>query len=191
MSSSTSTSIKTPADSHVIMTELVLPNDTNQLGNLLGGRLMHWIDIAAALVTMKHAGRVCVTASVDEINFFEPIRLGHIVTLYASLNRAFKTSLEVGVRTTRTDPSTGEEVYAGKAYLTFVAIDNYGKPIPVPPVRPVTPDECRRYDEAGLRREQRLRHREALKELRDKVHHRYEHQHKQHYPGSYPNDMTK
>jgi acyl-CoA hydrolase len=160
---------KTPESSRVIMTELVLPNDTNQLGNLLGGKLMHWLDIAAALVTMKHAGRVCVTASVDEINFFEPIKLGHIVTLYASLNRVFHTSMEVGVRTTRTDPSSGEEVYAGKAYLTFVAIDNYGKPIPVPPLRAVTDEDLRRHDEAGLRREQRLKSRQMLKEL--KAHH--------------------
>jgi len=158
--------IKKPSDSAIVMTELVLPNDTNQLGNLLGGRLMHWIDIAAALVTMKHANRVCVTASVDEINFFEPIKIGHIVTLYASLNRVFKTSMEVGVRTTRTDPTTGVEVYAGKSYLTFVAIDNYGKPIPVPSVEPVTDDEKRRYEEAGLRREQRLRHRQEMLQLK-------------------------
>jgi acyl-CoA hydrolase len=158
--------IKKPSDSAIVMTELVLPNDTNQLGNLLGGRLMHWIDIAAALVTMKHANRVCVTASVDEINFFEPIKIGHIVTLYASLNRVFKTSMEVGVRTTRTDPTTGVEVYAGKSYLTFVAIDNYGKPIPVPSVEPATDDEKRRYEEAGLRREQRLRHRQEMLQLK-------------------------
>jgi acyl-CoA hydrolase len=158
--------IKTPADSRIIMTELVLPNDTNQLSNLLGGRLMHWIDIAAALVTMKHAGRVCVTASVDEINFFEPIKLGHIVTLYASLNRVFKTSMEVGVRTTRTDPTSGVEVYAGKSYLTFVAIDNYGHPIPVPSLNAVTEEEKRRYEEAGLRREHRLKQREQMKRLK-------------------------
>jgi acyl-CoA hydrolase len=158
--------IKSYEVSRVVMTELVLPNDTNQLSNLLGGRLMHWIDIAAALVTMKHSGRVCVTASVDEINFFEPIKLGHIVTLYASLNRVFRTSMEVGVRTTRTDPTSGVEMYAGKAYLTFVAIDNYGHPIPVPPARPVTDDDKRRYEEAGIRREHRLKTREALKQAK-------------------------
>ncbi len=153
-----------------MMTELVLPNDTNQLGNLLGGRLMHWIDIAAALAAMKHAGRVCVTASVDEINFSEPIRLGHIVTLHASVNRVFKTSLEVGVRTIRMDV-TGSIADAGNAYLTFVAIDPDGKPIPVPPIEPVTDDEKRHYEEAGLRRAQRLKNREQLKELQQQHRH--------------------
>lgn len=157
--------MKTPKDSEVVMTELVLPNDTNQLGNLLGGRLMHWIDIAAALVAMRHSGRVCVTASVDEISFFEPIKLGHVVVLYARLNRAFKTSVEVGVRVVRQDPLNGTEAHTSSAYLTFVAIDNYGKPIPVPPMQPANDDDKRRYEEAALRRQQRLQHRQNLNEL--------------------------
>lgn len=157
--------MKTPKDSEVVMTELVLPNDTNQLGNLLGGRLMHWIDIAAALVAMRHSGRVCVTASVDEISFFEPIKLGHVVVLYARLNRAFKTSVEVGVRVVRQDPLNGTEAHTSSAYLTFVAIDNYGKPIPVPPMQPASDDDNRRYEEAALRRQQRLQHRQNLSEL--------------------------
>ena len=84
-------------DSQVITTQLVLPNDTNQLGNLLGGTLMHWIDIAAAIAAQRHADRVCVTASVDELNFHHPIRIGDVVTLQASVNRAFRTSMEIGV----------------------------------------------------------------------------------------------
>lgn len=160
-----STHLKTPKDSEVVMTELVLPNDTNQLGNLLGGRLMHWVDIAAALVAMRHSGKVCVTASVDEISFFEPIKLGHVVTLYARLNRAFKTSMEIGVRVVRQDPLNDTESHTSSAYLTFVAIDNYGKPIPVPPVQPETEDDKRRYEEAALRRQQRLQHRQNLQNL--------------------------
>lgn len=161
--------VKTPKDSEVVMTELVLPNDTNQLGNLLGGRLMHWIDIAAALVAMRHSGRVCVTASVDEVSFFEPIKLGHVVELYARLNRAFKTSVEVGVRVMRQDPLNGTEAHTSSAYLTFVAIDNYGKPIPVPPMQPVTDEDKRRYEEAALRRQQRLQHRQDLHSLHQQV----------------------
>ena len=158
--------VKTPKDSEVVMTELVLPNDTNMLGNLLGGRLMHWIDIAAALAAMKHSGRICVTASVDEINFNEPIRLGDVVKLYASANRAFRTSVEVGVKTTRVNIK-GEETPANSAYLTFVALDDERKPTPVPPLTPQTPEEQRRFDEAGFRREQRLRHRKEIDALRE------------------------
>lgn len=156
-----------PADSAVVMTHLVLPNDTNQLGNLLGGKLMHWIDIAAALVAMRHSSRVCVTASVDEINFLEPIKLGHMVRIDAYINRAFNTSMEIGVEVQREDPlnSVAAAAHASTAYLTFVAIDQYGKPLQVPPVEPVSDEEKRRYQEASIRREQRLKHRQMLSEL--------------------------
>jgi len=157
--------IRTPKDSEVVMTELVLPNDTNQLGNLLGGRLMHWVDIAAALVAMRHSSKVCVTASVDEISFFEPIKLGHVVTLYARANRAFRTSIEVGVRVLRQDPLNSTEAHTSSAYLTFVAIDNYGKPIPIPALQPATDEDKRRYEEAAMRRQQRLHHRKSLQEF--------------------------
>jgi acyl-CoA hydrolase len=155
-----------PADSAVEMTNMVLPNDTNQLGNLLGGRLMHWIDIAAALVAMRHAGKVCVTASVDVINFFEPVKLGNAVRVLASVNRAFNSSMEIGVKVFREDPLHGGTAHTSSAYLTFVAIDQYGKPLPVPPVQPVTEQEKRRYEDAAIRREQRLQNREAMKNLR-------------------------
>ena len=161
--------IRTPKDSEVVMTELVLPNDTNQLGNLLGGRLMHWVDIAAALVAMRHSGKVCVTASVDEISFFEPIKLGHVVTLYARANRAFRTSIEVGVRVLRQDPLNNTEAHTSSAYLTFVAIDNYGKPIPIPALQPATEEDKRRYEEAAMRRQQRLQHRKSLQEFQQNV----------------------
>jgi acyl-CoA hydrolase len=157
--------LRKPTDSEIIMTQLVLPDDTNQLGNLMGGRLMHWIDIAAALAAMKHTNRVCVTASVDEIAFLEPIRLGHIVTLYACVNRAFHTSIEVGVKIMRQDPLNGTTAVSSRAYLTFVAIDQYGKPIPVPSLSVESDEEKRRHEMAGLRREQRLKNREQLKEV--------------------------
>jgi acyl-CoA hydrolase len=162
----TSTIIKTPKDSEVIMTELVLPNDTNMLGNLLGGRLMHWIDIAAAMASMRHTGRICVTASVDEIDFTEPIRLGEVVKIYACVNRAFRTSVEVGVKTMRMHLEGGE-VEANTAYLTFVALDADRRPALVPALTPVTEDDHRRYEEAGFRREHRLRKREQIRLYRE------------------------
>ena len=141
------------------MTELVLPNDTNQLGNLLGGRLMHWIDIAAAIAAARHSSRVCVTASVDELNFHHPIKLGEIVILQASVNRAFRTSMEVGVVVTAQNLRHGTVRRANNAYLTFVAIDDNGAPVAVPPVQPETQDEIRRFEDAQKRREARLAHR--------------------------------
>jgi acyl-CoA hydrolase len=160
---------RAPSESIVEMTNLVLPNDTNQLGNLLGGRLMHWIDIAAALAAMRHSGKVCVTASVDVINFFEPIKLGHVVRVLASVNRAFSTSMEIGVKVFREDPLHGVQVHTSSAYLTFVAIDQYGKPLQVPPITPCNNEDSRRFEEAGIRREQRLKNRELLKEARKKT----------------------
>jgi acyl-CoA hydrolase len=145
--------------SQVITTQLVLPNDTNQLGNLLGGTLMHWIDIAAAICAKQHSGRVCVTASVDELSFHHPVKLGAIVTLQASVNRAFRTSMEIGVLVTSRGGPGDPVRRANTAYLTFVAIDSQGQPVPVPPVLPETPEEQRRYEEALERRELRLRHR--------------------------------
>lgn len=146
-------------DSQVEMTEVVLPNDANVLGTLLGGRLMFWMDIAAAVAAFRHCNRVAVTASVDELNFHHPIKVGEVVTLRASVNRAFKTSMEVGVKITAENPLTGEVRHASTAYLTFVAIDEKGRPVPCPPIIPQTPEEIRRYEEAARRRQIRLEHR--------------------------------
>jgi len=146
--------------SKVHMTELVLPNDTNQLGNLLGGRLMHWIDIAAAIAAQRHSGRVCVTASVDKLNFHLPIRLGDVVTLQASVNRSFRSSMEVGVVVTSQNLGRTSAERANNAYLTFVAVDTDGKPVSVAEVLPETDDEKKRYEEALTRRELRLKYRE-------------------------------
>ncbi|MGQ9643570.1 MAG: acyl-CoA thioesterase [Ignavibacterium sp.] len=150
---------KKVSDSQIIMTELVLPNHTNQLGNLLGGQLMHWIDICAALSAAKHSNRVCVTASVDRIDFHHPIRLGDAVTLVASVNRVFRTSMEVGVKVYAQNFREGTRIHTNTAYLTFVAVDNEGKPVPAAEAIPETEDEKRRYDEALIRRETRLKNR--------------------------------
>ena len=123
------------SDSKVEMTELVLPNDTNRLGNLLGGRLMQWIDIAAAIAASRHTHRVCVTASVDELNFHHPIHTGEVVRLQASVNRVFRTSLEIGVRITKENLLSGERTHTNTAFLTFVSIDESGKPVPAPNTR--------------------------------------------------------
>lgn len=143
-------------DSIVMMTELVLPHHTNQLGNLLGGQLMHWIDICAALAAAKHSERVCVTASVDKIDFREPIKLGDIVTLTASVNRAFNTSVEVGVKVQTQNFTTGKNLHTNSAYLTFVGVDENGKPVKTFEVVPESKDEKRRFEQALNRREQRL-----------------------------------
>ncbi|MFH1526730.1 MAG: acyl-CoA thioesterase [Bacteroidota bacterium] len=140
----------------VTMTELVLPHHTNQLGNLLGGQLMHWIDICAALTSAKHAGRVCVTASVDKIDFHHPIKLGDVVTLVASVNRVFNTSMEAGVKVFTENFIKGTRIHSNSAYLTFVSVDENGKPVKAHKITPKTEDEIRRYNEALERREARL-----------------------------------
>lgn len=144
------------SESKIISTELVLPHHTNQLGNLLGGQLMHWIDICAALAAGKHAQRVCVTASVDRIDFHHSIKLGNAVTLYASVNRVFKTSMEVGVKVFSQSFKEGIKVHSNTAYLTFVAVDEAGNPVKTIQAIPETEEEKRRYDEALKRREHRV-----------------------------------
>jgi acyl-CoA hydrolase len=143
--------------SQVEMTQLVLPNDTNQLGNLLGGRLMEWMDIAAAISAQRHSNRVCVTAAVDDLVFHQPIRLGEVVTLRASVNRAFGTSMEVGVSVIAENQLTGERKTANTAYLTFVAVDDHLLPVAIDPVLPQSAAERRRFKEALRRRNIRLK----------------------------------
>jgi acyl-CoA hydrolase len=150
---------KKVSESVIIMTELVLPNHTNQLGNLLGGQLMHWIDICAALSASKHNQRVCVTASVDRIDFHHPVRLGDAVTLTASLNRVFSTSMEVGVEVYAEAFREGLRIHTNSAFLTFVAVDEGGRPVKGIQVIPETEEEKRRYQEALIRRENRLKDR--------------------------------
>ncbi|MFA5803564.1 MAG: acyl-CoA thioesterase [Melioribacteraceae bacterium] len=147
---------KKVSESIITMTELVLPNYTNQLGNLLGGQLMHWIDICAALSSAKHSQRVCVTASVDRIDFHHPIKLGNVVTLIASVNRAFRTSMEVGVTVFAESHIDGIRIHTNTAYLTFVSVDENGNPVDTFEIVPETDDEKRRFDEALQRRKNRL-----------------------------------
>jgi acyl-CoA hydrolase len=151
------------------MTELVLPNDTNRLGNLLGGRLMQWIDIAAAIASFRHTNRVCVTASLDALDFHHPITQSEIVVLRASVNRVFNSSLEIGVRVMKENPLNGERKHTNTAYLTFVSLDDSGKPVSSYSVKPVSLDEKRRFRDAGERRELRLLHRKRSKEGRRSV----------------------
>lgn len=136
--------------------ELALPNDANGLGNLLGGKIMHLVDLAGAIAAMKHCRNVVVTASVDHMDFIHPVRLGQLVRLRSSVNRAFRTSMEVGVKVWVEDLVRGDQQHVSSAYLTFVAIDPEGRGIPVPAIIPETADEKRRYEEAGARREYRL-----------------------------------
>ncbi|MHB8929110.1 MAG: acyl-CoA thioesterase [Melioribacteraceae bacterium] len=147
---------KKVSESIVTMTELVLPHYTNQLGNLLGGQLMHWIDICAALAAAKHSQRVCVTASVDRIDFHHPIKLGNVVTLIASVNRAFKTSMEVGVTVFAESHIEGTRILTNTAYLTFVSVGENGKPVDTNEIVPETDDEKRRFEEALQRRTDRI-----------------------------------
>jgi|ERR1022692_3696117 len=138
------------------MTELVLPNDTNPLGAMLGGRLMHLMDIAAALAGHRHSRSYLVTASVDHVNFRHPVKMGQFVVLKSSVNRVWNTSMEVGVKVFSEDILTGQRLHTCSAYLTFVALDEHGNRRAVAPVIPETPDEVRRFEKAEARRKHRL-----------------------------------
>ncbi|HUB52730.1 MAG TPA: acyl-CoA thioesterase [Terracidiphilus sp.] len=139
------------------MTEIILPNDTNTLGNLLGGRLMHFIDVTGAMAAFRHSRTYVVTAAMDHIDFIRPVHLGDLVTLKSSVNRAFTTSVEVGVKVWAENTRTGEVSHVASAYLVFVAVDEHGRRVKVPTLKPETPNEIRRFNDALLRRE----HREA------------------------------
>ncbi len=147
---------KTPADSRIIMTELVLPNDTNVFGNLMGGRLMYWMDIAAALCACKHCNTPVVTASVDNISFENPIRLGNAVHIHATITRAFNTSMEVHMKVWGEDFINQQKYKSNEAYYTFVSLDINRKPIAVPELKPESPDEVKLFDGALRRRQLRL-----------------------------------
>ena len=146
-------------DSQVTMTELVLPNHTNQLGTLFGGQLMFWIDICASLSAGKHNGRICVTASVDRVDYLHPIKLGDAVTLLSSVNRVFNTSLEVGVKVFARSIRENIVKHTNSAYLTFVCVDEEGKPVKAVDALPETNEQKRRFNEALIRRENRLKNR--------------------------------
>jgi acyl-CoA hydrolase len=154
---------KPPIQSAVIMTEIVLPSDTNAIGTIFGGKIMSWIDIAGAIAAGRHARRVVVTASIDALHFLAPVKVGHVVHIRAMVNFTSRTSMEVGVRVDSENPITGEETHTATAYTTFVALDDHGRPTPVPRLLPESPQEKRRFEEAKKRRESRVRLAEELK----------------------------
>jgi acyl-CoA hydrolase len=156
-STRTNPAARTVTSTQSEMTEIILPNDTNTLGNLLGGRLMHFIDLTAAMAAYRHARTNVVTAAMDHIDFIRPVHLGDLLTLRSSINRAFSTSMEVGVKVWAENTRTGSVAHVASAYLVFVAIDDQGRRQRVPEAMPETADEQRRYEGALRRRE----HREA------------------------------
>lgn len=149
---------KTPRETEVKMTELVLPNDTNLVGNLLGGRLMHWVDIAGALAATRHARNVVATVQVDSIDFRHPVRRGEMVEFHAKLTWVGTTSMEVKVTVVAENLMTGAKIVTNEAYLVFVAIDRYQKPVPVPPLILETEEDRLEWERALKRRAHRLSH---------------------------------
>lgn len=147
---------KTPQESFVTMTELVLPNDTNPLHNLMGGRLMHLIDIAGAICAQRFSNRIVVTASVDNVSFRHPIAMGDVVTLEAKVTRSFNSSMEVHVKVSAENIPSGRKQVTNEAFLTFVAVDQAGNPIAVPELVPETEEEKKLYESALRRRQLRL-----------------------------------
>ena len=129
------------SESNVTMTELILPNDTNTLNNLRGGRLMHWMDVGAAIAAQKHSNRIVVTASVDNISFKKPLHLGNVVTLEAQVTRAFNSSMEVFIKVSAEDIPANTKMETNSAFFTFVAVDQSGRPIDVPEAAPETDEE--------------------------------------------------
>lgn len=157
---------KPAADSSVTLTQMMEVTDANVAGNVHGGVIMRLVDTAAALAAIRHAGGLAVTVSLDEMSFLEPVHIGDVVTLRASVNDVGTTSMECGVRVESEDPITGHRVHAASAYLVFVAIDDDGRPRPVPPLVAGTETEQRRQREAKLRRQTRMAHREAVEAAR-------------------------
>jgi acyl-CoA hydrolase len=154
---------KTPEESAVEMREMVMPNHTNALNTVFGGTVMGWIDIAAAMVAARHCGKPVVTAHIDDIDFIAPIKVGYHVLIQASLNYVGRSSMIVGVRVTSENPYTGESRVTTKAYLTFVALDDLGRPIEVPGLEPQTEDEIRRFENAKKRVEMKKEMRGTFK----------------------------
>ena len=147
---------KLPKESLVSMTELVLPNDTNTLNNLMGGRLMHWMDVVSAIAAQRHSNNIVVTASVDNISFRQPIRLGNVVTLKAKVTRSFTSSMEVRIDVEAEDIPSNTKIESNSAYFTFVAVDKAGKPVDVPELEPETEEEKEAFHGALRRRQLRL-----------------------------------
>jgi acyl-CoA hydrolase len=147
---------KKAKESFIVMNDFVLPNHTNTQNNLMGGRLLHWMDIAAAISAQKHCNRIVVTASVDNVSFQHAIKLGDVVTIEAKVTRAFNTSVEVRLDVWAENIPSGSRLKSNEAYYTFVAVDQSGRTIPVPALQPETDEEQNLYDGALRRRQLRL-----------------------------------
>lgn len=147
---------KKVSESFTIMSEIVLPNDTNSLNNLMGGRLMHWMDIAAVIVAQKHSNKPCVTVSVDNVNFHNPIRLGNVITIEGKVTRTFNSSMEIYLSVWGQDLVKQEKYLSNEAYFNFVALDSLGKPTQIPGIVPETDKEKEMYQDALRRRQLRL-----------------------------------
>jgi acyl-CoA hydrolase len=158
--------VRSIAESQSEMTELILPNDTNTLGNLLGGRLMHFIDLVGAMAAYRHSRTHVVTASMDHIDFIAPVHVGDLLILKSSVNRAFNTSMEVGVKIWVENTIAGMHRHVASAYLTFVAVDSQGRRVPVPKLVPESEEEKRRHEDAGRRRELRQQELQRRRESR-------------------------
>lgn len=148
--------MKTPQDSFASMMEIVLPNDTNSLHNLRGGKILHWMDICSAISAGRHAEAVVVTVSVDHVSFQNPIKMGDVVTITSKVTRAFSTSIETKIEVWAENLPTKTKYQCNSAYYTFVALDSNSKPKKVQPIHPQTPDEQAEFDKAIQRRELRL-----------------------------------
>jgi acyl-CoA hydrolase len=155
---------KTPRQARVEIEVHVLPNDTNHHGSIFGGRVMALVDLAATIAASRHSRRAVVTASIDELHFLAPIKLGHIVLLEAQVNEAFSTSMEIGVTVSSENPVTGERRLTTTAYATFVALDDLGKPTQVPPLLPETDEERARQEAARARKQDRMARRKSARE---------------------------
>jgi acyl-CoA hydrolase len=153
---------KTVKDSEIEMTQLVLPNDANLLGNLLGGRLMHWIDIAGALAASRHSNQIVATASLDSLDFRHPVRVGEMVCLKARITWVGNTSMEVRVDVFCENLKTGNTIKTNKAYITYVALDDSGKPVQVPLLKLETEEEKKEFAQAEIRREIRMKRRKEI-----------------------------
>lgn len=155
--------VRTVRASQAEYSELCLPNDSNLLGNMLGGHVMHLVDLCGAIAGIRHARSTVVTASVDQMTFLHPIRIGELVQLKSQVNRVFRTSMEVGVKVWMENLQTGEIRHTSSAYLTFVALDASGNRVVLPPVVPETDEEKRRFEEAAERRTYRLAFKDKTK----------------------------
>jgi acyl-CoA hydrolase len=161
---------RTPRESQHETSELMMPQDANVLGHVFGGVILSMMDKAAAVAAFRHARSSCVTVSIDRVDFREPIHVGDLVVMKASVNFVGRTSMEVGVRVEAEELTTGRRRHTNSCYLTFVAVDRNGRPLEVPPLAPETPDECRRHEAAAARRRRRLEERTSEERRLDAQH---------------------